>query len=65
MPSLACTEMDRDKEREKHKNIKHLTRLIKLEKSCGNTKYIGETSYMFLLHSFRISSVFGSRNGGV
>jgi hypothetical protein len=59
MLSLACTEMDRDKEHQKHKYIKHLTRVIKLEKRCGNTEY------MFLLHSFRILSVFGSSNSGV
>jgi hypothetical protein len=40
MLSLACTEMDRDKEHQKHKYIKHLTRVINLEKSCGNTEYI-------------------------
>lgn len=40
MLSLVCTEMDRDKEHQKHKYIKHLTGVIKLEKICGNTEYI-------------------------
>jgi hypothetical protein len=59
MLSLACTEMDRNKEHQEHKYTKHLTRVTKLEKSCGSTEY------MFLLHSFRIVIVFVSSNGGI
>lgn len=41
MLSLASTELERDKEHQKHKYIKHnLTRVIELEKSCGNAEYI-------------------------
>lgn len=40
MLSLASAEMDTDKEHQKRKYIKHLTRVIKLEKSCGNAEYI-------------------------
>jgi hypothetical protein len=40
MLSLACTEIDRNKEHEELKYIKHLTRVTKLEKSCGSTEYM-------------------------